>query len=673
MGELSAGEVLWRPSAERIENAQVTAFMRWLADQGEVDAAGYQELWEWSVADVGRFWDAVRRYFGVGPAGPVGSALVAGNGAEGARWFPELTLNYVDRILTHPDDAVAVIAVTEDGSEQTLTFGELRSAAGALAATLAELGVGVGDRVGAVMTNSAEAVVAFLATASLGAIWSSCPPEFGVDGIVDRFGQIGPKVLVATTGYRYGGKAFALDEKLAEVETALGGLVATVVVAASADPGVSAAGIRRLSWTDAVAGPAPLDPRPVPFEHPLWILYSSGTTGLPKPIVQGHGGIVLEHCKAVAFHCDLGPGDRFFWFSTTGWMMWNFVVGGLLVGTTVVCYDGSPAWPDNGALWRMAARLGVAFFGTSAPFIDACRRDGLSLRGGSEPASIRAIGSTGAPLSLEGFQWANTQVVDGVQVASLSGGTDVCTGLVGSIPLLPVRAGELQCRQLGVDAQAFDDDGHPVVDEVGELVVTQPMPSMPVFFWGDDDGRRLHESYFDRYPGIWRHGDWIRFTPDGGSVIYGRSDATLNRGGVRMGTAEYYRVVEAFPEVADSLVVDTTRLGEDGQLLLFVVLAGPAAPAEGGDAGEPPVPPALVDQLRATIRARLSPRHVPDVILAVPALPHTINGKRLEVPVRRLLEGEPVDRAVATAALDRPAALAGLVDCLRAHGLLPAG
>ena len=685
-----AGRVLWRPSAERIRDARVTAFMGWLADHGEVDAPGYQELWEWSVDDVGRFWDAVRRYFGIGPAGDAGPALVPGHGAEGARWFPELTVNYVDGVLGHPDDAVAVVAATEDGREQVLTFGELRAAAGALARTLSELGVAAGDRVGAVMTNSAEAVVAFLATASLGAVWSSCAPEFGVDGIVDRFGQIGPKVLFATAGYQYGGKPFTIDHKLAEVEAALPGLVATVVVAGpaaaeavptgSAVAEAAAAGVHRLPWTAAVARPAPLISQPVPFDHPLWILYSSGTTGLPKPIVQGHGGIVLEHVKALALHCDLGPGDRFFWFSTTGWMMWNLLVGGLLVGATVVCYDGSPAWPDYGALWRLAGRLGITYFGTSAPFLEACRRDGLSLGGGSEPTTIRTIGSTGAPLSPEGFEWASTQVVGDVPVASLSGGTDICTGLLGASPLLAVRAGELQCRQLGVDAQAFDEAGRPVVDEVGELVVTQPMPSMPLYLWGDADGRRLHESYFDRYPGVWRHGDWVRFTVDGAAVIYGRSDATLNRDGVRMGTAEYYRVVESLPEVADSLVIDTTRLGRDGQLLLFVVLAagegaaGEGAAGEGaageGAAGAGSVPPEVEDLLRRTIRSRLSPRHVPDVIVAVPALPHTVNGKRLEVPVRRLLEGEPVDRAVALAALDRPEALTGLVDCARAHGLL---
>ncbi|HVX22045.1 MAG TPA: acetoacetate--CoA ligase [Acidimicrobiales bacterium] len=693
------GRVLWRPSPERVRAAKLTGFMRWLADHDGVDVAGYHDLWTWSVADVGRFWDAVRRHYRVGPDELPGPALVRRNGAEGANWFPGVTLNYVDGVLGHDDAATAVVAVTEDGEHRAVSFGELRAAAGAVAAALSEVGVGPGDRVGAVMTNSAEAVVAFLATASLGAVWSSCAPEFGVDGIVDRFGQIEPKVLFVTAGYRYGGRPFSLAGKLAAVESALPSLAATVVVAApegadvgrSRPGGATGTGVRRLDWDEVVAGPAsrpvPLAPRPVPFDHPLWVLYSSGTTGLPKPIVQGHGGIVLEHLKALGLHCDLGPGDRFFWFTTTGWVMWNMLVGGLLVGATVVCYHGSPTWPDHRALWRMAHRHRVTYFGTSAPFIEACRRQGLSLRDGPEPTSIHTIGSTGAPLSPEGYVWASTAVGDDVQVASLSGGTDVATALLGASPLLDVRAGEIQCRMLGVDAQAFDGTGRPVVDEVGELVVREPMPSMPLSFWGDADGSRLHEAYFDHFPGVWRHGDWVRFTADGGSVVFGRSDATLNRDGVRMGTAEYYRVVESLPEVVDSLVVDTSGLDRHGQLLLFVVLAEQADQAGQADradqagqaadepAGAPPycVPPAVEAGLREALRSRLSPRHVPDVFLAVPALPHTINGKRLEVPVRRIVLGEPVDRTVATAALDRPEALAALVDCLDRHGLRAQG
>jgi acetoacetyl-CoA synthetase len=669
---MEEGTVLWEPSAERIRAAKISAFMDWLRTDRGVEAEDYADLHRWSVDEVEQFWAAIRRYFGVGSDTGTEPVLVRGNGAEHARWVPNLRLNYVDSLLDHPDDDVAVIDWGEERRPASLTYGELRAQAGAMARSLVGLGVGPGDRVAAVMTNSVPAIVAFLATASIGAVWSSCAPEFGTEGMLDRFSQIEPTVLVAVEGYRYGGRHYSLDHKIEALEASLPTVVATVVVPSEPDPdnrlAAPPARVRRLTWASMLAEPAPLQPTPVAFEHPLWILYSSGTTGLPKPIVQGHGGIVLEHLKAVSFHCDLGRGDRFFWFTTTGWMMWNFLMSGLLVGATILCYDGNPAWPDPGALWRMASELSITYFGTSAPFIESCRKGDIVPRRDAGANVIRTVGSTGAPLSPEGFVWANSTVGDDVLVASMSGGTDVCTGFLGACPLLPVRVGELQCAQLGAAVDSYDENGRSVVGEVGELVITEPMPSMPTGLYGDQDGSRLHDSYFATFPDVWRHGDWVKLTPEGGAVIYGRSDATLNRGGVRMGTAEFYRVIEALPDVADSLVVDTSELGREGELVLLVVPATDASTVATTKLSE-----ATVSQLRQVIREQLSPRHVPNRIIGVPALPHTINGKRIEVPVRKMLLGTPIDRAVAASALDRPEALHSLLEVVSANGLLPSG
>jgi acetoacetyl-CoA synthetase len=664
------GTVLWEPSAERVEGAKISAFMDWLRTDRGVDAEDYAALQRWSVGQLEQFWAAIREYFGVGADDGAKPVLVRGNGAEHARWFPNLQLNYVDGLLVQPDEDIAVIDWGEERRPASLTYGELRAQAGSMARALVGLGVGPGDRVAAVMTNAVPAIVAFLATASIGAVWSSCAPEFGTEGMLDRFTQIEPTVLVAVEGYRYGGRYYSLSQKIVALEASLTTVTATVVVPSELDADTELAApparVRRCSWASMLDEPGPLQPTPVAFDHPLWILYSSGTTGLPKPIVQGHGGIVLEHVKSVSLHCDLGPGDRFFWFTTTGWMMWNFLLGGLQVGATILCYDGNPAWPDPGALWRMASELSITYFGTSAPFIESCRKGDIVPRRDAGANAIHTLGSTGAPLSPEGFVWANSAVGDDVLVASMSGGTDVCTGFLGACPLLPVRVGELQCAQLGAAVDAYDENGRSVVGEVGELVITQPMPSMPTELYGDGDGSRLHESYFATFPDVWRHGDWVKMTPTGGAVIYGRSDATLNRGGVRMGTAEFYRVVEALAEVADSLVVDTSELGREGELVLLVVpVTDPSTVATTGLSDD------LVTHLRRVIRDQLSPRHVPNRIIGVPALPHTINGKRIEVPVRKMLLGTPIERAVAASALDRPDALQGLLDVLSAHDLLP--
>jgi acetoacetyl-CoA synthetase len=503
--------------------------------------------------------------------------------------------------------------------------------------------------VAAYLPNIPQTLVAFLATASLGAIWSSCPPDFGIRSVVDRFRQIEPRVLLAVDGYRYNGKPFDRLEAVAQLQSQLPSLRATVLVPNLHDRPVARNGA--VTWHEFLGEPSELAFTPVPFDHPLWVLYSSGTTGLPKAIVHGHGGMLLEHLKALSLHLDLGPNDRFFWFTTTSWMMWNFLASGLLVGATLLLYDGSPSHPDLRTLWRLAEQTGMTYLGTSAPFIQACMNAGLDPAKEFDLHGIRGVGSTGAPLPPEGYAWVYEHVGQDLLLGSLSGGTDVCTAFVGPCPLLPVYPGELQCRALGAKVEAFDEHGRPRVDEVGELVLTEPMPCMPVSFWNDPDGHRYRDSYFDLYPGIWRHGDWVEVSARGSCVIYGRSDSTLNRGGVRMGTAEFYRVVEELPEVVDSLVVDTGELGREGRLLLFVVLR------EGAELDEE-----LRARIKQKLRRELSPRHVPDELHAIPEVPCTLTGKKLEVPVRRILLGQPPDQVLSPGALRNPESIRYFVE-----------
>ncbi|MFI7212150.1 acetoacetate--CoA ligase [Micromonospora maritima] len=641
-------DVLWTPPADVRERSRIGDYLRWLAEHRGLEFADYDALWQWSVTDLDGFWGSVWDYFQVVAHTPP-TATLAERAMPGARWFPGATLNYAENVLRMPglgDDDPAVVAHGQTRAPETLTAAELRERVRRVAAGLRRLGVGPGDRVAAYAPNIPETYVLLLATASLGAIFSSCAPEFGTRSVTDRWQQIEPTVLVAVDGYRYGDKPVDRRAEVAAIRAALPSLRHTVAIAYLDPAGPAPDGA--LSWAELAAETdEPLTFTPVAFDHPLYVLYSSGTTGLPKPIVHGHGGILLEHLKMLALHHDLGPSDRFLWFTTTGWMMWNFLVSGPAVGAAIVLFDGNPGHPDLGALWRLAAETGTTYFGTSAPFLLACRKAGLVPREIADLSALRGLGSTGAPLPAEGFTWVYENVGDRLQLQSLSGGTDVCTGFVGGVPLLPVHAGEIACRALGAKVEARAADGSAVIGQLGELVITEPMPSMPVGFWNDPDGARYREAYFEVYPGVWRHGDWITVNERGGCVITGRSDATLNRGGVRLGTAEFYSVVEGLDEVVDSVVVHLEDdEGGAGELLLFVVLA---------DGLE------LDDDMRKKIcrelRTALSPRHVPDEIHQVRAVPRTLSAKKLEVPVKKILTGTPVDSAAAKGALANPESL----------------
>lgn len=638
------GTLLWEPSPSFKEHSVMAEYLRWLAAQGR-PFADYHDLWRWSVDDLEGFWASIAEFFGVVTSRPP-DRILARRAMPGARWFEGAQLNYVDNVFRHATgERPAILYAAEGRAPRAISWDELRRRVGAAAAGLRRLGVRRGDRVGAYLPNVPEAVVAFLACAGLGVTWSSCSPDFGARSVVDRFAQIGPRVLIACEGYTYGGRAFDRRETVSDLRRALPTLEHTVVVPKEGQQAPATAGA--LAWADLLARPGRADSwEQVPFDHPLWVVYSSGTTGLPKPIVHGHGGIVLEHSKIGGLHLGLRPGDRFFWYTSTGWIMWNVVVGGLLRGATIVLYDGSAGHPDLDVLWRLAEEAGINVFGTSAAFLTSCMKAGLEPGRRYDLGQLRAIGSTGSPLPPEGFGWVYDAVKRDVWLVSTSGGTDPASGFVGGCPLLPVHAGEIQCRLLGVNAQAFDDAGRPVVGRVGELVITEPMPSMPLYFWNDPGDRRYRESYFETYPGVWRHGDWIRFTERGSCVIEGRSDSTLNRHGVRMGTAEIYSVVEALPEIVDSLVVGVEQPGGGYFMPLFVALTPGVT-----------LTPGLEAKIRSALRANLSPRHVPERIEAVPAIPRTLTGKKLEVPVKRLLMGVPLEQAASLDATAEPAAL----------------
>ena len=640
--------VLWEPDATRIGRAAITDYARWLVESGGAPTSGYHDLWRWSVTELEAFWSSIWDYFDVRSSQAYGSVLDS-RSMPGARWFPRARLNYAAHAYRHRDpETVAIRHASELRPLAETTWGELAEATRRMAASLRAAGVGHGDRVVAYVPNILEAVVAFHACASLGAVWSSCSPDFGVRSVVDRFAQIEPRVLLAVDGYRYGGRDHDRLNVVRALQDAIPTLERTVVIGyLDSEPGLDRlAGATR--WEDFLdeGEDEALGFAQVGFDHPLWVLYSSGTTGLPKAIVHGHGGILLEHLKVLGLHVDLQGSDRFFWFTTTGWMMWNFLVGGLLTDASIVLYDGNPGHPDLGTLWTLAEDAGVTCFGTSASYLAACMKDGLDPRSGRDLSRLTALGSTGSPLAPEGFDWAYGRLGPDLWLFSTSGGTDVCTAFVGGVPTLPVHRGELQARALGAKVEAWRSDGTSVVGEVGELVITEPMPSMPIRLWGDEDGSRYRASYFDTFPGVWRHGDWIELTDRGTAVITGRSDATINRGGIRMGTAEIYRAVLSLDEIVDALVVDLPRDGTQGFMPLFVV------PREGVELDDD-----LVARIRARIREDCSPRHVPDEVRAVGEIPRTLSGKALEVPVKRILSGEPADTALSRDSLANPDAL----------------
>jgi acetoacetyl-CoA synthetase len=613
----------------------MTHYLDWLGRRG-VKANDYWEGWRWSVEHLDMFWDSIWDYFGV--QGHRGSGpVMSGTQMPDIRWFPGATLNYAQHLLLGRPDDLAVIATGEDGTERRLTYRQLSERVGAAQRGLVECGVGRGDVVVALMPNIFETLVTFIACAGLGATWSSCSPEFGLGSVVDRFGQLDPKVLLAVASYGYGGRTFDKTRDIAHLQQAIPGLRHTLILGES-------------SWKVLEDIPGAPMFEAVDFEHPLWVLYSSGTTGLPKGIVHSHGGVLLEQLKQLRLHMDIGPADVFFWYTTTSWMMWNVVVSSLLAGATAVLYDGSSGGPDVGALWRLAERAGITYMGISAGFVQACLKGAIRPREDCDLSKIRTIGVTGSPLTPEGFEWLVDAAKPGIPIASMSGGTDVCSSFLSATRILPVHRGELQCPALGVWPRAYDDEGSPVIDEMGELVVTTPMPSMPIRLWGDSDGSKYRETYFSMYPGVWRHGDWVTFNTRGGAVIHGRSDATLNRGGVRMGSSEFYRVVEAMPEIADSLVVETGDSATTTEIVLFVV------PAPGAALDEE-----LRGRIRTAIRRNLSPRHVPDHMEAVSAIPRTLNGKKLELPVKRLLAGDDIDRVASRGSVANPDALEAFV------------
>jgi len=653
----STPKPLWKPDRKLLEQSNLKRYLDWLFIKKGLYFRDYHDLWDWSTTDLEDFWESIWQFFDVQSTHPYEQVLDRSpEGMIGTRWFTGSRLNYAEHIFRHQTyDRPAILFQSERGATAgqppvAISWSTLQRQVGAMAAFLRERGVQPGDRVVSVLPNIPEAVVAFLATNAVGAVWSSCSPDFGTASIVDRFQQIDPRVLFAADGYYYNGKQLDKSDTIRELREALPTLRHTVWVPYT---GTDPAPGDSLRWSDILThyDGEELTFAAVPFDHPIWVLYSSGTTGKPKAITHSVGGCLLEHLKALALHQDVQPGERYFWYSTTGWMMWNYALGSLLVGATLVLYDGSAAYPGMDVLWNLADQAQINHFGGGAAYYLACLRAGLSLTGSSRVVHLRTLGSTGSPLPPEGFRWIYESVKKDVWLISLSGGTDVCSGFVGGSPLLPVYEGEIQCRMLGCKLEAFNEAGQSVREELGEMVILQPMPSMPIYFWNDPDNARYRSSYFEQYPGRWRHGDWIKITSRGGVIIYGRSDATLNRDGVRIGTSEIYSAVESVPEVADSLVLCLELPGGRYFMPLFVVLK----PDDHGE--KAPLTEEIVQQIRQALRSQYSPRHVPDAIFPIDEIPYTISGKKVEAPIKKILMGFPAEQAASRDTLRNPSAL----------------
>jgi acetoacetyl-CoA synthetase len=638
-----SSDVLWSPDSNRISNSKLIHYMSWLESEKCLNFHGYHDLWQWSVDKHEEFWESVWEYFNIGKSNDYSNVL-HGPSIYESKWFDGAKVNYCERVFAKRDGDTAIIAINEECQQRTVSYQELYFQVANIASYMKSIGLTKGDRVAAYMTNSLEAVVAFLATSSIGAIWSSCSPEFGVNSVVQRFGQIEPKILIASDGYRYAGKNNNRIEQVNQLIEKIPSIKHTILVGNVAGNKVDSID-GRILWNEIVMDERVLEFEQVEFDHPLWILYSSGTTGRPKPIVHGHGGILLEHYKTLSFHLDIQDSDRFFWFTTVGWMMWNVVVSGLLVESTIVLYDGSPTYPSTDKIWEISELTGATYVGLSAPYINACMKNKTVPKDKYKMVNLKGIGSTGAPLSDDGFKWVYSHVKSDVHLGSYSGGTDLCTGFVGPVPILPVKIGEIQARTLGAQIEAYNEYGEPIVDSVGELVITKPMPSMPVFFWGDD-GSIYKNSYFEIFNNVWRHGDWIEINSNGGCKIYGRSDSTLNRSGIRMGTSEFYEVLDTIPEIMDSIVIDTGFELKDGKILLFVQL-------QNGLKINPSMKLAIITK----IKSDLSPRYIPNSIFQVSEIPTTLNGKKLEIPIKKILNGTDVEDAVNLGTVKNPEAL----------------
>lgn len=633
--ELSEGTELWSPSQSFKAKANLTRYLKWLEKNRQLNFDEYEQLWQWSVDDLEGFWESLWQYFEIQSDAPY-DTILSQREMPGAKWFQGARVNYARHVFRNMTNLKPALKFQSESTPLCdISWETLHGSVGGIAAWLRDKGVGPGDRVAACIPNIPQAVMAFLACASIGAVWSSCSPDFGTNSVIHRFAQIEPKVLFAVDGYRYGGRVFDCRQAIETIGSQLPGLEHVVLIPSENLGSCSVSGITVTPWDTLIQKAVPLVYEPLPFDHPLWVVYSSGTTGLPKGLVHSQGGAMIELMKFLAFHVNVDPEDTFFWFSTTGWVMWNILQGSLLLGTTPLLFDGNPGYPDIEVLWKMAEAADVTVFGTSPAFVGACMNQGLYPNRKYDLKKIKGVGLTGSPMPPEGFAWLYEAIHPDIHVGSTSGGTDVASGFLGACALRPVRAGELQCRCLGVKAEAWDESGTPLVGEVGELVIQAPMPSMPIYMWNDPENKKYIQSYFSMYQGVWRHGDWVRITPEGSAYVEGRSDSTLNRQGVRMGSSDIYRAVEDLPEVLDSLVVGFEAAGGAYHMPLFVVLNQGLI-----------LDKALKEKICHNIRTMLSPRHIPDEIYQVNDIPRTINGKKMEVPVKRILAGWPIEKAV---------------------------